>query len=172
MLVEQVHEFVVVHFVEKRLQIDVHHILFALLDELLRRGFGGIDGLQIKRRKGKFGPEASGLEGEARLGGFRFAAGSEDPLDATAPGFDFPGAEKDMRDGELVSVLNAPNPILTNKSSWGDGFLRLPWMERAWGENFIAEWVAGFLARNKTPPASQIGSGKSAAGGDGAAPNG
>jgi hypothetical protein len=128
--------------------------------------------LQIKRRKGKFGPEASGLEGEARLGGFRFAAGSEDPLDATAPGFDFPGAEKDMRDGELVSVLNAPNPILTNKSSWGDGFLRLPWMERAWGENFIAEWVAGFLARNKTPPASQIGSGKSAAGGDGAAPNG
>ena len=37
MLVEQVHELVVVHFVEKQLQIDVHHILFALLDQLLRR---------------------------------------------------------------------------------------------------------------------------------------
>ena len=36
-LVEQVHELVVVHFVEKRLQIDVHHIPFALLDELLCR---------------------------------------------------------------------------------------------------------------------------------------
>jgi hypothetical protein len=29
-------------------------------------------------------------------------------------------------------------------------------MERAGGENFIAEWAAGFSARNKTPLASQI----------------
>jgi len=37
-----------------------------------------------------------------RLGGFRFAAGSEDALDAAAPGFDFPGSEKNMGNGGIV----------------------------------------------------------------------
>jgi hypothetical protein len=41
-------------------------------------------------------------------------------------------------------------------------------MERVGDENFIAKWAADFSARNKTPLASQIVSGKGAAGGDGA----
>jgi hypothetical protein len=45
-------------------------------------------------------------------------------------------------------------------------------MERVGGENFIAEWVVDFSARNKTPLASQIGSEKGAAGGSGAASSG
>ena len=67
-----------------------------------RTGLCGMDFLQIRRREGEFGPEAGGLEGEAGLGGFRFAAGGEDALDAAAPGLDFSRAEKDMRDGGIV----------------------------------------------------------------------
>jgi hypothetical protein len=65
-----------------------------------------------------------------------------------------------------VSVINAPDAILTNRSSLKEGAFRLVRTDSP--SDFIAENEADFWTRNKTPLASQRVSGKGAAGGIGA----